>query len=67
MPRWPSANFSASACGLFVLTSRDVLAQAAHQNISGNVTVACTVSGSYPDRQLSCSDGGQSFGKSLKN
>ena len=34
---------------------------------SGNVTVACTVSGSYPYRQLSCSGGGQSFGKALKN
>lgn len=33
---------------------------------SGNVTVA-TRSGFYPYRQLSCSDGGQSFGKSLKN
>jgi hypothetical protein len=34
---------------------------------SGNVTVACTRSGSYPYRQLSCSDGGQRFGRSLKN
>lgn len=34
---------------------------------SGNVTVACTRSGSYPYRQLSCSDRGQSFGKALKN
>jgi hypothetical protein len=34
---------------------------------SGNVTVSCTVSGSYPYRQLSCSDGGQSFGRSLNN
>jgi hypothetical protein len=34
---------------------------------SGNVTVACTRSGEYPYRQISCSDGGQSFGKALKN
>ncbi|WP_027531027.1 hypothetical protein [Bradyrhizobium sp. WSM3983] len=34
---------------------------------SGNVTVACTRSGSYPYRQISCNDGGHSFGKALKN
>ncbi|KRQ14940.1 hypothetical protein AOQ71_11015 [Bradyrhizobium manausense] len=34
---------------------------------SGNVTVACTRSGSYPYRQLSCSDGGRTFGRSLNN
>ncbi|WP_409190855.1 hypothetical protein [Bradyrhizobium sp. RDM4] len=35
--------------------------------ISGNVTVGCIVTGSYPYRQLSCSDAGQSFGRSLNN
>jgi hypothetical protein len=34
---------------------------------SGNVTVTCTRSGSYPNRQLFCNDAGQSFGKTLNN
>ena len=34
---------------------------------AGNVTVTCTRSGSYPYRQISCSDGSQSFGKTLRN